>query len=950
MELPTLSLRSRALPLTPGDPHSSSNSPSRTSSPLRNLGADKLGSLSPPFNASPATLLPPPSPNAASEGFGPPSPSPTKSSFGTKQSKKSNPLTDLVESEREYVGLLGVIIRKVAGAWSKANFPPKELDVMFRGIEGIYKANKRLLTQLKEIGLNPASPKDLGDLLMRWVDDLDKPYNKFCNNFATGFDTWEPVASNTLLPPILSTISSEHPIPQRSLDTDTTFWTLDALFALPRARLKYYKKLYTRLLKSTEAGRSDHKLLTSAVEKLEILMATLSQKETVQVGQSEHIQLSTTSDAPIPIVDPKAPEHNQTHRPPSNTGGSETTDDQTRRSFGSSVPPITSTSTMSMPVSNLEKRLSTERVLDLFTLKPKAVRLQMNPSSLTFTRTLRLSHDVEITFTPRSAPDSPQLHPLGHIFLLTDLFLVCERMTADEKQAANSGADSQDYDMWLLYPPLAGKHLRVLEHPDKGEACSDNALQVLILKKETLVLETQSKANRDFLMKEFNECIEAGNLLTSRPGQAPPPPVPPLKHLPPSSPHTSDPNTTTSSAANSSGLPSGIDLPVKPLEMRGPDQNQNGLREFSQSVTDSLHSHAPFAPLQGGQPGSGTVSLNNNPGQPFYPNSHTQPHPSATSGYDPARESLRGFPQRDSNPVNPPPRGASNPSYGNLPSGPRPFAAPIQPNNGPHFPVQQNYPGQFPSRVGTPNSFQPPPHSYEPMMNHERPPSSSALSLHKSASARSLSSSYRQPSGPLPPIPGHVGMYDGPPNGYYPRDGPVSYSSAPHVHQPQARAPFPPSSAFNPRATSFAAASSWGPNQEPSPPTSPMEDERPFSGPVTSTITAQFKCKVFLKLQHGQWKALGGAKLKLYLQQPTNIKQLVVEADSKDKAMLISTIVLTDGVERVGKTGVAIELSDKGSRTGIVYMIQLRNETSASGLFDSLLAGSDRATNKVGRG
>jgi len=132
------------------------------------------------------------------------------------------------------------------------------------------------------------------------------------------------------------------------------------------------------------------------------------------------------------------------------------------------------------------------------------------------------------------------------------------------------------------------------------------------------------------------------------------------------------------------------------------------------------------------------------------------------------------------------------------------------------------------------------------------------------------------------------------------------------------------------------------PFNEPSPPNSPEVQARDL-GPVTSTISAQMKCKVFLQQQHAQWKSLGSAKLKLYRQEPTNIKQLVVEADNKDKSVLISTIVLTDGVERVGKTGVAIELSDKGARTGIVYMIQLRNETSAGGLFDSLLAGSDRA-------
>ena len=45
----------------------------------------------------------------------------------------------------------------------------------------------------------------------------------------------------------------------------------------------------------------------------------------------------------------------------------------------------------------------------------------------------------------------------GHVFLLTDLMLVGEKMTPKEMEAA--GRDGPD--MWLLYPPLAGKHLRV---------------------------------------------------------------------------------------------------------------------------------------------------------------------------------------------------------------------------------------------------------------------------------------------------------------------------------------------------------------------------------------------------------------------------------------------------------------------------------------------------------
>jgi hypothetical protein len=125
---------------------------------------------------------------------------------------------------------------------------------------------------------------------------------------------------------------------------------------------------------------------------------------------------------------------------------------------------------------------------------------------------------------------------------------------------------------------------------------------------------------------------------------------------------------------------------------------------------------------------------------------------------------------------------------------------------------------------------------------------------------------------------------------------------------------------------------------------SPVEEETAtLTGPAI--ISAQMKCKVFLKQSHQQWKSLGSGKLKLYAQKSGgNVKQLVVEREGGGgKGMLISTIVLTDGVERVAKTGVAVEISDKGMRTGIIYMIQLRNENSAAGLFESLLAGSDRA-------
>ena|ERR1700722_3423543 len=88
----------------------------------------------------------------------------------------------------------------------------------------------------------------------------------------------------------------------------------------------------------------------------------------------------------------------------------------------------------------------------------QVVRLQMNPPSLTFMRELRFSIDVVIRFTPRST-GLPVMHRHGHVVLLSDLFLVCERMSPEDR--AQRGKDGPD--MWLCYPPLAGKVLRVSE-------------------------------------------------------------------------------------------------------------------------------------------------------------------------------------------------------------------------------------------------------------------------------------------------------------------------------------------------------------------------------------------------------------------------------------------------------------------------------------------------------
>lgn len=139
------------------------------------------------------------------------------------------------------------------------------------------------------------------------IDDLEGPYTLYCAKFCAGFDDWEPVQSNTRLPSVMSTFSATNPPPTWALasDAETPTWTLDALFLLPKARLKYYRKLYSRLLKSTTPGRSDHRLLVGALDKLDKLLDTLETREQIKVGAQGPPEFTVLKPEEEPVAEPK---------------------------------------------------------------------------------------------------------------------------------------------------------------------------------------------------------------------------------------------------------------------------------------------------------------------------------------------------------------------------------------------------------------------------------------------------------------------------------------------------------------------------------------------------------------------------------------------------------------------------------------------------------------------
>ncbi|OCF37570.1 hypothetical protein I317_05013 [Kwoniella heveanensis CBS 569] len=880
------------------------------------------------------------------------------------EGSKRNPLVDLIDSEKSYVEQLSLVIRRVAAAWSRKDFPPPKLDQMFRCLEAVYRANRSFGTKLKEIGPNPTSPKALGDLLMRWIDDLEPAYHKYTTSFLTGFDSYTPVTRNTLLPGILAEISTScAPTPP------LTRWSLDALFILPYTRLRYYRKLYARLLRSTKEGRSDHKLLVVANQRLEALVNEVEGRLEMDVSEEdgqEQISSATTNNEQSWAEKER---NSTTSSAMDSSMDSHTNRIEDRNSAGSAVTNLTSMtqspqrrptiqvpvgSTLSIatpisassPLSDLELRIDPERAIDLFSMKPKKCKLQMNPPTLPFTRTLRSSHDVTIYFTPNSTSQQV-VHRRAHIFILSDLFLVAEWMEVSDKaakaiqvaqeQPERVGQGGPMPEMWLSYPPLAGKVLMVAE----GQQA--NVLNVMIMRKETFVIHAESDVARDAIMKDLIDCIDFATSVT-RPNTAAPSPV--------NAPDPRSPSVASLEArSNESTFP--------PLRYPSPF---SATSSPGTSPRPGDTPEQPPMPLGGNALVSQLSQISLQPGEaiawPRGPTPHGQamPHPHVQQPQPPPQQGLplgpapvQGGPQM----AVLPPRGASLRSR--------------VPSNNFQSPQNQQLP-QVPSLppmgFGSPSEL-PMPQPTAGMGGAPLPRSPSGRSVQ---SAPRLAMDHELP--PVPPIRNSSGATHHSDHGHGSGMGP-GHASGPYASQQSLiarsrsleplRAPEPPSARFSSfpdvnvtagggvgRNSPLSIAVGGGPGvgEEDSPPASPVEEEAAtLTGPAV--ISAQMKCKVFLKQAHQQWKSLGSGKLKLYVQSTgTPVKQLVVESDSSSKQMLISTIVLTDGVERVAKTGVAVEISDRGQRTGIVYMIQLRNEKSAMGLFESLLQGSDRAVQR----
>ncbi|KAF9214299.1 hypothetical protein BGZ59_003977 [Podila verticillata] len=360
----------------------------------------------------------------------------------------TNPLQDLVDSEREYLNDLKILLQRVSAGWTQDDFPPKEVDTMLQNIENIHMINRELWKRLDELQDSPEPSQGLGKALMWFVDVMEAPYSNYCRDHEPHLDNWPEIINNSRLQNILTEIAAEQ----------VQHVTLDSFLMKPIDRLHYYRRLYMRLLDSTERGNPDFNALEAAFIRIDTILRLV----TIDVpGTSRHpaspalsgiSSMSALRNAlpspPITGHDPKSPGFPPQGRRPDYPISPALPPSPLSPGMGPNNGPQQPHWLAAMQ--DMERTLDTSKVLDLFTMQPKACSLSLALIERYEIIRGNFSFSISTDGGPEDRFDD------GHVLLLSDLLLMCRLKTREEMDQNPEGNFSS---FWLLFPPLAMRHV-----------------------------------------------------------------------------------------------------------------------------------------------------------------------------------------------------------------------------------------------------------------------------------------------------------------------------------------------------------------------------------------------------------------------------------------------------------------------------------------------------------
>ncbi|KAG0028054.1 hypothetical protein BGZ81_005058 [Podila clonocystis] len=360
----------------------------------------------------------------------------------------TNPLQDLLDSEREYLNDLKILLQRVSAGWTQDNFPPKEVDTMLQNIETIHLINRKLTKRLNEVEESPNPSQDMSKLLIWFIDDMEAPYSNYCRNHESHLDNWPEIINNTRLQNILTEIAAEQ----------VQHVTLDSFLMKPIDRLHYYRRLYMRLLDSTERGNPDFDALEASFIRIDTILRLV----TIDVpGTSRHpaspalsgiSSMSALRNAlpspPISGHDPKSPNFPPQQRRPDYPNSPALPPSPLSPGMGPNNGPQQPNSFAAMQ--DLERTLDTSQVLDLFTMQPKPCSLSLALIERYEVIRGNFSFSISTDGGPEDRFDN------GLVLLLSDLLLMCRLKTREEMDRNPEGNFSS---LWLVFPPLAVRHV-----------------------------------------------------------------------------------------------------------------------------------------------------------------------------------------------------------------------------------------------------------------------------------------------------------------------------------------------------------------------------------------------------------------------------------------------------------------------------------------------------------
>ncbi|CAG8472612.1 21924_t:CDS:10 [Racocetra persica] len=370
----------------------------------------------------------------------------------------TSPLSILIETEEEYLSDLKCLLQRVTTSWNNENPPPKQLDSMFCLIDKVYRENRELFHKLNKIKHDSQFTQSFADVLMNWIDRMEKPYTNYCQGYIRGIESLPEIEGNITLQQTLNDISSEKNQPR----------TLESFFELPLKRIHYYKRFYSRQLRNSEPGSTDNMYFTNAIKRIDSLIET--EKRAKDSPNSNDLPISPTNQ-------PSAPSDNSQ------------VDMDHPDSPGSPVKKI-------WTLTELEFCLDTTKTVDFITLNKKQIKIDLRPPRLPFNRELILDSDFTIVNEDYESNSSPNNFVRAHLFLLTDLLLICQQLSPEEKE------DNLNKEFNLLHPPFSGRYLSINDNYDGKEGLFDFYIEFL-----DLVILTKNREQKEMWLQELSKMI-----------------------------------------------------------------------------------------------------------------------------------------------------------------------------------------------------------------------------------------------------------------------------------------------------------------------------------------------------------------------------------------------------------------------------------------------------------